>query len=244
MKTVTFIDNFKTNSASKIIFKASKYFLLIHYVCSIAFMCYYWSSTSIFLPLLIVFFLLTFALFFFILGYISYLRHKQNKLYFAAIRPETMERRNVEIKYKANLLPFAISSWSISFNLIAPFIVFLGHLTDSKKNKTANSIGFFYGAVAQNLASISLIQFSIGIWYNLLKDLKNNEVNWQSKLDYKVERMIFHGGWYVLAFSLLSVFLGGLGGIFTGETSSIVVFVIFLIIGAAFLIAYVIKMNR
>jgi len=243
-KTVTFIENFNTNYASKLVVRASKYFLFLHYALSFAFVCYYWSSTSAFFPLLIAFFLFAFSLFFFIVGYVSYLKHKQNKLYFAAIRPETIERRNVEIKYKVNFYTMGISSWSLSFNLIVPIIVFIGHFADSNKNKTANSIGFFYGAVAQNLSSVSLIQFSVGIWYQLLRDLKNNEPNWQNKLDYKVERMIFHGGWYCMAFSLLSVFLGGLGGIFTGETSSIVVFVIFLVLGIGSLIGYVIKINR
>jgi len=245
MKRVTFgiIENFKYNYGSKIFKKLARYILMAHYVCSIAFICYYFAATSIFLPFLIAFFLLMFSMFFFILGYMSYLKHKQSKEYFSSIGPENTEKRVILVKIKPNLYLLAIFCWTFAFSVIAPCIVFAGYFANSHRNKSGNSIGFFYGAISQNLSAISLIQFTIGLLYNLIIDLRNNDPHTFRRFDEKITKMTLHGGWYILCFSLLAVFFGGIGGIFIGETSSIVVFVIMLIIGLMFLIGYLIKVN-
>jgi len=246
MKRVTFdiIENFKYNYSSKIFKKAARYILLAHYVCSISFICYYWAETSVFLPFLIAFFLLMFTMFFFILGFMSYLKHKQSKQYFSSIGPETIEKRTTFTKIKPNLYLLAIFCWTFAYNIIAPCVIFAGYFANSSRNKSGNSIGFFYGAVSENLSAVSLLQFSVGLCYNLIIDLRNNDPNTFKRLDEKTERMTLHGGWYTLCFSLMAVFLGGIGGIFIGETSSIVVFVIIIVIGFMSLIGYIIKVNR
>lgn len=237
------LENLKTFLGPKISKHAPKYLLIAYYLGTLAYAVIYLTAAGIFLHFAVALILLLPVPFLIVIGYTKYLEHKQRKTILTSVGPEATERKIVEYNHQ-NLWLLAICSFTIASNTIVPIMYFTIYLVNSKKLRRMESLGFFYGAVGQNLSTITLLQASFGIWVNLLLDLKRGAPNPYQKVRERTNKMISFGGWYCGFFCLISIFIGSLGGLFNGENASVVLFPMFLVTSLVLWLLYACQTNQ
>ena len=219
----------------------------MHYIASFTFIIYYLLGTNLLLIFSVLFLALMVLFFFIIIGYSSYLKYKQRKHHPSAIGPEVAdkkaevaEKKATENNYK-NMYHLMVCCSALSFNIIAPFSFFASYIANSKKVRQMNSMEFFYGAVGQNLSSTYLIQLTFDMWISVLISIGREDSKPYFELKQRISKMTMYSGWYTALFGISAILIGSIGGIFNLEKSSIVMAVIFLVLGLLSVVAYIIK---